>query len=98
MDGTLLCMKRWSIVFKALNNINRLKIVVLLTKRGELHVSDIADELKIAQKSVSKHLIQLQRLDVLNSFGRNNHVYYSLNPGMPEDFKRTIKLLGLPPV
>ena len=88
-------MKRWSIVFKAFNNINRLKIIALLTKRDELHVSDIADELKISQKSVSKHLIQLHRLDVLNSFGRNNHVYYSLNPEMPEDFKRTIKLLGL---
>ncbi len=88
-------MKRWSIVFKALNNINRLKVIALLHKRGELHVSDIADELKIAQKSVSKHLIHLQRLDVLNSFGRNNHVYYSLNSDMPEDFKRTIKLLGL---
>ena len=88
-------MKRWSIVFKAFNNINRLKIISLLTKRGELHVSDIADELKIAQKSVSKHLIQLQRLDVLNSFGRNNHVYYSLNSEMPEDFKHTIRLLSL---
>ena len=89
-------MKRWSIVFKALNNINRLKVIALLTKRGELHVSDIADELKIAQKSVSKHLIHLQRLDVLNSFGRNNHVYYSLNPDMPDDFKRVIRLLALP--
>lgn len=88
-------MKRWSIVFKAFNNIHRLKIVALLARAGDMHVTGIADDLKISQKAVSKHLIHLQRLDVLNSFGRNNHVYYSINQDMPSDFRKTIRLLGI---
>ena len=85
-------MKRWSIIFKALGNINRLKITVLLTKAGRMAVSDIAKKLKISVKSASKNLVLLQQLDVLESVGRSGHVYYEINHQMPADMRKTLKL------
>ena len=85
-------MKRWSIIFKAFGNINRLKIVALLFKTGELSVGEIASALKISIKSTSKNLVLLQQLNVLDSVGRNGHVYYNMSSEMPKDIARTLKL------
>ncbi len=87
-------MKRWSIVFKALGNVNRLRIIKLLASGERRSVTDLAGALGISQKATSKHLIQLQRLDVLDSAGKEGHVFYVLNrDGMPKDFRRVISLL-----
>lgn len=86
-------MKRWSIVFKTLGNINRLKIIKLLSGGRQLSVTDIADEIKISRKAVSKHLIILHHLDVLHCEGREGHVFYFLNTTMPKDFTAVVKLL-----
>lgn len=85
-------MKRWSIVFKTLGNINRLKIVALLSKDKPLAVGDIAARLRVSIKSASKNLVLLHQLDILESVGRDGHVYYELNPNMPKDISRTLKL------
>lgn len=85
---------RWTIVFKALSNINRLKIIRLLKNRGKTHVTDIAEALKISITATSNHLIMLQKLDVLETEGRDGHVFYSLNAHMPQDFAKNIKLFG----
>ena len=86
-------MKRWSIIFTTLGNINRLKIVGLLFNRKKLTVGEIADHLRISIKSASKNLVLLHQLDVLESRGMNGHVYYELNPDMPKDIKRAISLI-----
>jgi len=86
-------MKRWSIVFKTLGNINRLKIIKLLGDGNALSVFDIAGKLKISPKAASKHLIILHHLDVLHNNGREGHVFYFLNTRMPKDFMRVVKLL-----
>ncbi|KKU94331.1 MAG: hypothetical protein UY26_C0002G0113 [Candidatus Jorgensenbacteria bacterium GW2011_GWA1_48_13] len=83
-------MKRWTIVFKALSNVNRLKIIRLLSKGGALNVGGIAEELNISPKATSKHLIILHNLDVLESVGKEGHVLYSLNTKMPRDFRRVL--------
>ncbi len=85
-------MKRWSIIFKALGNINRLKIVALLAQEDRLSVGDIAARLRVSIKSASKNLVLLHQLDVLESVGRDGHVYYELNPNVPKDISRTIRL------
>jgi len=85
-------MPRWTIVFKALSNINRLKILTLLSTKGKLHVTDIAEALKISLTATSNHLIMLQKLDVLETEGKDGHVFYELNPQMPQDFAKNIKL------
>lgn len=87
-------MKRWSIVFKTLGNINRLKIIKLLSGDKRLSVSAIAEEVGISQKAVSKHLIMLYNLEVLHNVGKDGHIFYFRNPTMPKDFSTVIKLLN----
>ena len=86
-------VKRWSIIFKTLGNVNRLKIVGLLRSSKPLTVTAIAEDLDVSHKAVSKHLIMLHNLDVLHSSGHSGHVFYSLNPEMPRDFKKILDLL-----
>lgn len=86
--------KRWTIVFKALGNINRIKIIQMLVKGQSLNVTQIANELGISLKATSQHLIILQNLDVLEALGKQGHVYYSLNTSLPSDIKNTIKLFS----
>lgn len=87
-------MKRWTQIFKALSNINRVRIIKILLDRGRLSVSEIAEELDISLKATSKHLIILHNLDVLSNKGKNNRVEYWLNPDLPADLKKTIKLFS----
>lgn len=82
-------------IFKVLGNINRLKIIRLLSPGGRaLNVSYIARELDISLKSTSKHLILLNNLDILNYKGQAGHVSYSINSDMPPDLRKVIKLLS----
>ena len=41
-------MKRWTIVFRALANINRLKIIAILSRGHKINVGDIAKNLGIS--------------------------------------------------
>lgn len=86
-------MKRWTTVFKALANVNRLKIIKMLGSGKSMFVTDIAAELKISVKSTSKHLIQLANLEVLESKGTAGHVFYTLNSNAPRDFDQVLKLI-----
>jgi len=86
-------VKRWSIIFKTLGNVNRLKIIKLLSGDKRLNVSEIARELNISQKATSKHLIILHNLDVLHNVGKDGHIFYYLNSNMPKDFSTIIKIL-----
>lgn len=85
-------MKRWSMIFKILGNINRLKIIKILNDNGGMYVSDIATKLEISLKSTSKHLILLSNLDVLEYKGQTGHVLYFMNPSMPADLTKVLKL------
>jgi len=85
-------LKRWTTNFKAMANVNRLKIITMLAKGQSMTVGQIAQELKISLKSTSKHLIMLHNLELLEYLGKDGHVYYSLNPNPPKDLQKTIKL------
>jgi ArsR family transcriptional regulator, lead/cadmium/zinc/bismuth-responsive transcriptional repressor len=84
--------KHWVNIFKALGNINRIKIIQMLSKGASISVSDIASEIKISIKSTSRHLMILRNLELLDGEGKDGHVFYSINKNMPEDAKRAIKL------
>ena len=86
-------MKRWTVIFRALANINRLKIIKLLSDGRKMNVSDIAGDLKISFKATSNHLAILRNLDVLDAQGVDGHVFYSVNSQMPKDFQKTINLI-----
>ena len=84
--------KRWVILFKALGNINRLKIIKLLASGQSLSVTEITSAIKISLNATSKHLIILSNLDVVEGTGRDGHVFYRLNPDLPKDIKSAINL------
>ena len=84
--------KRWVNIFKALGNINRIKIIQMLSGGKSMNVTEIADEIKVSIKSTSRHLAILRNLDLLESEGRDGHVFYSLSKPVPADFKQAIKL------
>ena len=86
-------MKRLELVFKALSNINRLKIIKMLRSSKKMSVTDISKELKISFTAASRHLIILRNFSVLLSDGKDNHVFYYLNSELPGDFQKAIKLI-----
>jgi len=85
-------VRRWTVVFKAMANTNRLKIIELLADGRKLNVGDIAAALKISFTATSNHLIMLQKLEILDADGKAGHVFYSINPDMPSDFRKTTSL------
>jgi len=84
--------KRWVNIFKALGNINRIKIIKMLVGGKSMTVTDIAKEIRVSLKSTSRHLFILKNLELLESEGKNGHVFYSLNKNVPIDCKQAIKL------
>jgi len=83
---------RWTNIFKTFGNINRLRIIGLLSAGRSLNVSEISKELKISIKATSKHLTILRNLEILAYMGRHGHVFYSMNPHLPNDIHAVIRL------
>jgi len=86
-------MKRWVVVFRSLANINRLKIIGILSGGKKMNVSDIARELHISFKATSNHLAMLKNLDVVEAEGVAGHVFYSINNKMPHDFYKILSYI-----
>ena len=85
-------MKRWTVVFRVLVNINRLKIIKMLADGHKMNVGDIAEDLNISFKATSNHLAILKNLDVLEAQGSAGHVFYSFNRQPPKDFQKIIEI------
>ncbi len=96
MKNMIINTKRWVQIFKLFANINRVKIIMLLQQKGRLNVTDISDDIGISLKSASKHLVMLDRFDVINGEGKSGHVFYILNSNMPVDIKQVISLFIKP--
>lgn len=86
-------MKRWTVVFRVLANINRLKIIKLLADGRKMSVTDITEDLGISFKATSNHLALLKNLDILEAQGSLGHVFYSLNRQLPKDFQKIIEIV-----
>ena len=93
-DAIILFMntKRLTVVFRALANANRLKVIKMLLDGRKMNVTEIAETLGISLKATSNHLAILKNLDVLEPKGTDGHVFYSLNPKLPQDFHKVIKI------
>src|SRR5436190_22932637 len=70
--------KRMNILFKALNDETRRKIVELLKSR-DMTAGDIADRFSISKPSISHHLDLLRQADIVSSEKKGQFIYYSLN-------------------
>jgi DNA-binding transcriptional ArsR family regulator len=70
-------LDRKSIIFKALSDPNRLKLLYLLLD-GEKCVSELLPFFEILQPTVSIHLLQLQEIGILNVRREGRKRLYSL--------------------
>ncbi len=84
--------KRWTIIFKAMGNVNRIKIIQMLKYGKKLNVTQVSNDLGISLKATSQHLIILQNLNILEAEGKQGHVFYNLSKTLPPDIKKTLEL------
>lgn len=66
-------------LFKSLSDMNRLKILLLLAHRGEMHVSAIGEHLGQSQPAVSHHLTQLKSAGLIDFRRDGKFNYYGLS-------------------
>ena len=66
-------------LFKSLSDMSRLKILLLLSHRGEMHVSAIGDHLSQSQPAVSHHLTQLKNAGLIDFRREGKFNYYAIS-------------------
>ncbi|MDC0662845.1 metalloregulator ArsR/SmtB family transcription factor [Marinobacter sp. SS21] len=70
-------------VFKLLGDDNRLAIMHLLQRQGELCVCDLTSALQLSQPRISRFLAQLREQALVADERRGQWVYYRLHPALP---------------
>jgi ArsR family transcriptional regulator, arsenate/arsenite/antimonite-responsive transcriptional repressor len=75
--------------FKALCDPTRMRMLVLLSREGELCVCELTHALDEIQPKISRHLAQLRELAVVLDRRQGQWIYYRLNPDLP-DWARTV--------
>lgn len=70
--------------FKALGDPVRREILVLL-KDGKMSAGDLAARFDMTQASVSYHLSQLKRAELIREEKYKNYIYYELNTSVFEE-------------
>lgn len=68
--------------FKALSDVTRLKIVMLIQLENELCVCELMVSLDDNQPKISRHLAHLKRMGLLLDRKQKQWVYYRLNPNV----------------
>ena len=83
--------------FKALSDQKRRKILVML-KAGRMSAGEIASHFDMTNATVSYHLSQLKKANLISEINEKNYIYYELNISVFEeimlwfaDFKETEK-------
>ena len=71
-------------IFKALNDETRRGILNML-KMGNLTAGEIAAKFSISKPSISHHLEQLKKSDLITSEKRGQFVVYSVNTSIIDD-------------
>ncbi len=70
--------------FKALSDPNRREILVML-KHGRLSAGEIAARFQMSGATVSYHLAQLKKADLISETKYKNFIYYELNISVFEE-------------
>jgi ArsR family transcriptional regulator len=92
MPATVLDVRSFSRLFKALGDETRLRIVALLS-HGELCVCHLEEALGLAQPNVSRHLGILRMAGVVEHRREGSWVYYRLVPQEDADCQQQLKAL-----
>lgn len=83
---------QWARIFRGLANPHRLEIIKFLKKNGKTAVSVLAKEVGISVKNTSRNLRILHDLEILESLGKSDHVFYSINTGFDKEVDLIIKM------
>ena len=81
-----------NIIFKALNDATRRKILEMLQKK-DLTAGEIADKFNISFPSISHHLDLLKQAKLVTTKKEGQFVYYSLNTTVMDDILKWIMQL-----
>lgn len=71
--------------FKALSDPVRRDILVLLRGKGRMSAGDIAAHFDLTPATISYHLSQLKKADLIFESKEKNFVYYELNASVVEE-------------
>lgn len=71
-------------VFKCLADDNRVRMMLLIAREGELCVCELTCALSESQPKVSRHLAQLRTCGLLLDRRQGQWVYYRLHPNLPD--------------
>lgn len=72
-------MKQHALIFKALSDPVRLRIILLLQSAGELCVCDLVAVLELPQSTISRHLAYLKRSCWVDTRRQGVWMYYQLS-------------------
>jgi ArsR family transcriptional regulator len=76
--------------FKALCDPTRLRMLVLLSREGELCVCELTHALDEIQPKISRHLAQLREITAVLDRRQGQWIYYRLNPDLPDWARRVL--------
>ena len=70
----------WANLFKALGHPARLSIVMYLVQKRECVCTEIIDEIRLSQPTISRHLRVLKDANLIQGNISGPHVCYCINP------------------
>lgn len=74
----------FSKTIKALSDTTRRDILTML-KDGKMTAGDIANEFEMTQATISYHLSQLKKADLISEEKYKNFIYYEINASVFEE-------------
>lgn len=83
--------------FKAMGDATRFRILKLLSENGRLCVTALANQLQVAQPTVSQHLKILKVANLVHAERIGTHIHYCIQPTTLEDLSRQIETFLAPP-
>lgn len=85
--------QRMARIYKALGDEQRLRILYMLHER-EMYAQEIVERTELHQSVVSRHLSFMLAVGLLAVRREGNMKFFSLNPEMGEELRRTLELFG----
>ena len=77
--------------YQALSDLTRLRVLVLLTREGELCVCELTHAVGEIQPKISRHLALLREYDLVEGRRRGQWIYYRLNPALPSWARKVLQ-------
>jgi DNA-binding transcriptional ArsR family regulator len=72
-------VKNAALLFRAVNNRLRLKILQILSRKGSVTVTELYLQLGLEQSVTSQHLAILRRAHLVDTKREGKYIYYSVN-------------------